>query len=521
MDWLSLLGAPIAAIFVLVALGLLFRERSDDSTVDLAVDQQMTHLSRLLGYEPADQLGTLSLDAVHPEDRQRVGRIWADLMDQPDSRVTFRFRERRPDGQWRWVEATSANLRREPSVAAVVINRRDITADVEIQQQLEIQVAERTRELESLYRADETLRRSLQTEDVFHALVDVAADIVGVDKSAVLVRSAADGCFKAGPTRGFDAARLPRLMAELAGDTAAEVVAIRQPIVIADCLADALASPLGRLLAEEDVRALMCIPIAGDGQVTAAFSVFYTEPHEFAEREQRLLVALAQRAGLALDNARLYEAARGRAALEERQRLARELHDSVSQALYAIGLNTTAAQRLLVVDPTRVSRLLTDVLALAETGLAEMRALIFELRPESLETEGLVGALEKQAAAVHARHRLQVDTTLGEEPDVPLATKEALYRLAQEALHNVAKHARAQVVKLELELDQHELVLRIGDDGQGFDTSGSFPGHLGLHSMRERTQTVGAELAIASAPGEGTLISVRVPLQAAESALVS
>src|SRR3979490_1085395 len=98
----------------------------------------------------------------------------------------------------------------------------------------------------------------------------------------------------------------------------------------------------------------MCIPIAGDGQVIAAFSVFYTEPHEFAEREQRLLVALAQRAGLALDNARLYEAARGRAALEERQRLARELHDSVSQALYAIGLNTTAAQRLLVADPTRV-----------------------------------------------------------------------------------------------------------------------------------------------------------------------
>src|SRR6267378_1268958 len=139
MDWLSLLGAPLAAIFVLVALGVLFRERSDDSTIDVAVDQQMTHLSRLLGYEPADQLGTLSLDAVHPEDRQRVGRIWADLMDQPDSVVTFRFRERRADGQWRWVEATSANLRQEPSVAAVVINRRDITADIEIQQQLEVQ----------------------------------------------------------------------------------------------------------------------------------------------------------------------------------------------------------------------------------------------------------------------------------------------------------------------------------------------------------------------------------------------
>jgi PAS domain S-box-containing protein len=523
MDWLSLLGAPVAAIFVLVALGILFREHRDDSaTVEVGLDRHMTHLSRLLGYEPADQLGTLSLDAVHPDDRQRVGRIWADVMDQPDSVVTFRFRERRADGQWRWVEATSANLRQEPSVAAVVINRRDITADIELQQQLEVQVAERTRELESLYRADESLRRSLRLEDVFDALVDVAADIVGVDKSAVLARSAEDSGFKTGATRGFDAARLPRLMAELAQDAAAEVVATRQPLVIADCLAVSRANrPLLGLLADEDVRALMCIPIADGGEAIAAFSVFYKQPHEFTDREQRLLVALAQRAGLALDNARLFEAARGKAALEERQRLARELHDSVSQALYAIGLNTTAAQHLLPADPARVSRLLSDVLGLAETGLAEMRALIFELRPESLETEGLVGALEKQAAAVHARHRLQVEATLGEEPDLPLATKEALYRLAQEALHNVAKHARARVVKLELESDVHALVLRIGDDGQGFDASGSFPGHLGLHSMRERTAAVGAQLAIANAPGEGTLISVRVPLQAPAFASVT
>jgi signal transduction histidine kinase len=256
----------------------------------------------------------------------------------------------------------------------------------------------------------------------------------------------------------------------------------------------------------------MSVPIVVDGEVFAAFSVFYAQPHEFAEGERRLLVALAQRAGLALDNARLYEAARGMAALEERQRLARELHDSVSQALYAIGLNTTAAQYLLKSDPARVSRLLADVLGLTETGLAEMRALIFELRPESLETEGLVSALEKQAAAYQARHRLHVDITLCEEPDLPLATKEALYRLAQEALHNVAKHARARAVQLDLESNVHELVLRIRDDGRGFDANGSFPGHLGLRSMRERTAAVGADLAIDSTPGEGTLICVRLPL---------
>ena len=517
MDWLSLIGPPAAAILVLVVLVVLLREKRDDSVADLEGerDQSTAHLSRLLGYEPADLVGPLSLDIIHPEDRLRVGRIWAELAEHPDSVTTFRFREQRADGDWRWVEATAADLRREPSVAAIVINRRDITADVEAQQQLEVQVAARTRELESLYRADETLRRSLRLEDVFRALVDVAADIVGVDKSAVLARQDEDGRLKLGAARGFDAARLPQLTGELAEDIAAEVVTTGRPVVLTDYPGNGRS--VGRLdavLADQDVRALMSIPVMVDSQVFAVFNVFYAQPHDFSEAERRLLTALAQRAGLALDNARLYEAAAGKAALEERQRLARELHDSVSQALYAIGLNTSAAQHLMTADPTRVSRLLGDVLGLAETGLAEMRALIFELRPESLETEGLVGALEKQAAAVQARHRLQVDTMLGDEPNVPLATKEALYRLAQEALHNVAKHARAQVVKLELESDVHELVLRIGDDGRGFDTSASFPGHLGLRSMRERTAAVGADLAIDSVPGGGTLICVRLSLGA-------
>jgi PAS domain S-box-containing protein len=515
MDWLALVGAPAAAILVLVALVVLLREKHDESTSELDVesDKGAAHLSRLLGYESVDPLGTLSLDGVHPDDRQRVGRIWAELVEQPESVMTFRYRERRADGLWRWVEATGANLRHEPTVAAVVINRRDITADVEAQRLLEVQVAERTRQLESLYRADETLRRSLRVEDVFRALADVASDIVGVDKSAVLARPPEGGHLTLGAARGFDTSHLPQITAELAEEIGGEVIGSAQPVVISDYLADTgHFRQLSALVADEDVRAVMCVPILVDGEVFAAFNVFYAQPHEFTDDEQRLLVALAQRAGLALDNARLYEAAHGKAALEERQRLARELHDSVSQAIYAIGLNTRAAQKLLSVDPARVSRLLGDVLALAETGLAELRALIFELRPESLETEGLVGALEKQAAAVQARHRLHVDALLGDEPDVPLATKEALYRLAQEALHNIAKHAGAQVVKLELESDAHELVLRIADDGKGFDASASFPGHLGLRSMRERTAAVGAHLAIDSALGAGTRICVRLPL---------
>jgi signal transduction histidine kinase len=151
------------------------------------------------------------------------------------------------------------------------------------------------------------------------------------------------------------------------------------------------------------------------------------------------------------------------------------------------------------------------VLSLAGAGLAEMRALIFELRPDSLEAEGLVAALEKQAAALQARHEIPVQATLGREPDLPLEAKEALYRIVQEALHNTVKHAHASRVNLKLEDGPDGIALEVSDDGVGFDPDASFPGHLGLESMRERAARVGGALRVQSAPGEGTSIRVRVP----------
>ena len=150
--------------------------------------------------------------------------------------------------------------------------------------------------------------------------------------------------------------------------------------------------------------------------------------------------------------------------------------------------------------------------------MAEMRALIFELRPESLAEEGLVVALTKQAESLRARHQLDVQLDLCEEPDLPLATQAALYRIAQEALHNIVKHARASAVTLRLCAPTAQaplLALDIHDDGVGFDPDGAFPGHLGLRSMRERAAQLGGTLAINSALGCGTQIRVRVPVAAA------
>ena len=151
------------------------------------------------------------------------------------------------------------------------------------------------------------------------------------------------------------------------------------------------------------------------------------------------------------------------------------------------------------------------VRSLAEAGLAEMRALIFELRPESLESEGLVVALEKQVASLRARHGIEVHAALCDEPNVPLGVKEALYRIAQDALHNTVKHAKAKNVELLLNQEAEGLALEVRDDGIGFDPSGSFPGHLGLRSMRERAERLGGTLEVESGAGRGTRTLVRIP----------
>jgi signal transduction histidine kinase len=141
-----------------------------------------------------------------------------------------------------------------------------------------------------------------------------------------------------------------------------------------------------------------------------------------------------------------------------------------------------------------------------------MRALIFELRPEALEQEGLVAAVSRRAAALQAQYQLVFDLALCAEPAAPFAVKEALYRIAQEAMHNALKHAQATKIRILLACVDGSIELEIQDNGKGFDPEGSFPGHLGLQSMRERATQLGGTLRTESAPGMGTAIIVRIPV---------
>jgi signal transduction histidine kinase len=208
----------------------------------------------------------------------------------------------------------------------------------------------------------------------------------------------------------------------------------------------------------------------------------------------------------------LSEQAQQLAAVQERHRLARELHDSLSQDLYSIRLGVHIAREALNSDPEEAIAALEYVIALADAGMAEMRALIFELRPDSLAPEGLIGAINKQVAVLRTRYKLTVDAQLSEEPPLSLERKQALYFIAQEALHNIVKHAYASTITLRLTSREGELILEVSDDGKGFDPTGPFTGHLGLLSMQERAAQIGGTCSIESAPGRGTYCRVCIPI---------
>jgi signal transduction histidine kinase len=233
----------------------------------------------------------------------------------------------------------------------------------------------------------------------------------------------------------------------------------------------------------------------------------------FTEEDEQLLGILAQHAAIALTNARLYERSRELTIAEERSRLAHELHDAVSQKLFSLRLTAQAAAALVGRDPARARGEMRQVAALAAEAADELRAAVVELRPAALDEDGLVATLRTQTQVLDRAHTARVTFTGKGVRALPAAQEEALLRVAQEALHNALRHSGAARVDVTLERRGPGAVLRVTDDGTGFDprTVRRAGRHLGLVSMRDRAGGVGGTLTVESAPGKGTTIEMEVP----------
>jgi signal transduction histidine kinase len=265
--------------------------------------------------------------------------------------------------------------------------------------------------------------------------------------------------------------------------------------------------------AHPDMRSFLGVPIVSRSGVIGAF--YLTEKlgaPEFGDDDEKVIVMLAAHAATTIENARLYERSRELSIVEERNRLARELHDSVSQKLFGLVLSAESAATLLDRDGEEARAELERLRGLAQEAMEELRSLVFELRPPNLESEGLAAALRKHVDVLRRVYRREIRVEVTGRPARAPELEREVFRIAQEALQNALRHADAARLEVDLEAVDGRLRLTVRDDGVGFDpqASGIRSRRLGLTSMEERAEAIGGTLAIESRVGEGTTVRLEV-----------
>jgi two-component system nitrate/nitrite sensor histidine kinase NarX len=289
-----------------------------------------------------------------------------------------------------------------------------------------------------------------------------------------------------------------------------------QPIRIANVWSDDPQSLFFRSLLQgeafmllEGIAAWIWVPLAVKGRLIGGLCLGETRQNYFTTHHADLALSVANQAAIAMINADLYRHAQTLAVLEERQRLARDLHDAVNQSIFSAGLIAEVLPRLWERDQAGARQSLEDLRRLLRSVQAEMRALLAELRPSTLTDSNLRDLLRLLGNAFSGRTNIPVKVTATGECPLPTDVHIAFYRVCQEALNNIAKHAKASQVQISLKQTDAIIEMGIHDDGQGFDPKQAAPGHYGLIMIRERAEAVGARFSVISQPGHGTEIIIR------------
>ena len=409
------------------------------------------------------------------------------------------------------LHGTMLTYQDRPCVLSIV---RDVSQRVHTEGLLQQRVDARTREQFTLLEISQTLASALELQP---GLI--------LDQLRVIIDYTHAGLFKLDDsTLGALAMRGPKHLEQAMpfqihlenSEILAGLFKGQRPSRIADVWsADPPAQFLRTLLNEqasvllEGVRSWMWVPLAIKSRMIGAIGVAHAEPNYFTAHDADLALIVANQAAITMVNAELYEHAHTLAALQERQRLARNLHDAVNQSLFSAGLIAEVLPRLWEQNPDEGRQSLQDLRRLTRGAQADMRLLLAELRPSTLTDSELGDLLSLLGNALAGRTNIPINVTATGKGDLPADVKVALYRLCQEGLSNIAKHAGANRVDIHLEYERGAVVLRIRDDGRGFNPEQTSPGHYGLSMMRERATAVGAMLSITSQSGHGTEIVIR------------
>lgn len=507
--------AQYRSIFEATSDGLIIR------TLDGRIVEANPAVCAMHGYTH-DEFIALDLDdLVDPAYRETIPHFFQQIRSRGSART--RSVNMCKDGTRIHVEVHGSTVlyRGRPHFLGVV---HDITERTEAYAMLEQRVKERTRELSTLLDISQNMASTLRLEPLLDLILEQLRTIVDYRGAAILTLETTGLSLVTyrGPPDAPDVvgARFQVHHTKPLWD----VLRTGKPMIIGDVQA----SDAGAITFRETAgnvmnafsyaRSWMGIPLTVKDRVFGLLAVAHDVPDHYTPDHAKLALAVAQQAAAAIENAKLYEQARDRGTLEERARLARELHDSVTQALFSMTMHARVAEMAVsrqALDPSSPLALSVRQLGeLTQGALAEMRALIFELRPGALSEEGLVAAIRKQASALGAREDLRIDV---QAPDARLQlepeVEEHLYRVVQEALHNVIKHAHAANTRIRIQPEPgNRLILEVADNGTGFDPDTVPAGHLGLSTMEERVKYIGGHLSVDSHPHRGTRIRATVPL---------
>jgi signal transduction histidine kinase len=376
---------------------------------------------------------------------------------------------------------------------------------------LERTVADRTRELATLNTLAAVVSRSLDLEEILSDALDEALAITGMEKGEAFVIDEETQHLVLVAHRGISV-ELSEYTACLPLDTTTAGLAAREGSPIYRRVSDYPEGQLRTLVQNEGLQLVVSAPLMAKEKTVGAIDLGSDELREITMEEVSLLSAIGHQIGVAVENARLYEQAQQLAVIQERNRLARDLHDSVMQALYGVTLYAEAASRQLYKGAGELARdHLGEIRETAEEALREMRVLIFELRPPILKREGLAAALQARLDSVEGRVGLVTHFEADCRGRLSVDVEEGLYRVAMEALNNALKHARADRVSVCLKQRNGLVMLEILDDGTGFDPGTAREcGGFGLRGMEERVANLGGTLEVHSCVGEGTRIVVEV-----------
>jgi len=471
--------------------------------------------TRITGYEVGeiDRRGIYTLYV--PQDQPRAAADVAAVLQGIPNHGEYQIITKQGEERWIHIARQPVWDAQENRVARFFGGAQDIT------ERKRAEAAEREQRIlaEALRDTAEALNSTLNLEEVVERILDNVGRVISHDNASLMlfegnyarvVRTAFPGHEDSKDTSAdnlrFDVSSVMPFLAE-AGKTG-------QTIILADIWTVLPADLMGWLRANNQaigLHAYAGLPIQVDGEMIGFLNLTSATPNFFTADTAVRLQAFSHQIATAIQNARRYEQAQELATINERQRLARDLHDAVSQTLFSASVVAETIPRMWPDMPPNVREVVTELHHLNRQALAEMRSLLLELRPRALIDTNISELLEQLVETFTRRHRTAISLDVDGHFALPAEAQVGLYRIAQEALNNIGKHAQATRVDLSLNRQGDGVELRIHDDGRGFDPGRVPANHFGIRIMHERAETMNAAVLVASQAGCGTTITVRWP----------